>query len=114
MVTTDAQTNHRMNIGKAFFRRKPPFVFSAFFACISDRTRVMGMMARVRVSFTVTALSRVWLPRPHMLSQAEAAAVTGGGVVHRRTGEDAKGLARGGIKADGLTQQGETAAPPAH
>lgn len=36
----------------------------------------MGMMARVRVSFTVTALSRVWLPRPHMLSQVEAAAVT--------------------------------------
>lgn len=31
----------------------------------------------------------------------------GGGVVHRRTGEDAKGLARGSIKADGLTQQGK-------
>ena len=34
------------------------------------------MMARVRVSFTVTALSRVAVPNPHMLSQVAAAAVT--------------------------------------
>ena len=36
----------------------------------------MGMMARVRVSFTVTALSKVALPNPHILSHVEAAAVT--------------------------------------
>lgn len=43
---------------------------------IRASTRVMGMMARVRVSLTVTALSRVAEPRFHMLSQVEAAAVT--------------------------------------
>ena len=36
----------------------------------------MGMMAKVRVSFTVTALSNVAVPSPHMLSQVAAAAVT--------------------------------------
>ena len=36
----------------------------------------MGMMARVRVSLTVTALSKVAVPRSHMLSQVEAQAVT--------------------------------------
>ena len=34
------------------------------------------MMAKVRVSFTVTALSKVALPNPHILSHVEAAAVT--------------------------------------
>ncbi len=34
------------------------------------------MMASVRVSLIATALSSVWLPRFHMLSQVEAAAVT--------------------------------------
>ena len=37
---------------------------------------VIGIIARVRVSFTVTALSRVCVPRDHILSQVEAAAVT--------------------------------------
>lgn len=36
----------------------------------------MGMMASVRVSFTVTALSSVCEPSPHMLSHVDAAAVT--------------------------------------
>ena len=36
----------------------------------------MGMIASVRVSLTVTALSSVAVPRPHMLSQVDAAAVT--------------------------------------
>ena len=36
----------------------------------------MGIIAKVLVSFTVTALSKVWLPRFHILSQVEAAAVT--------------------------------------
>ena len=47
-----------------------------FFERISARTSVMGMMASVRVSFTVTALSSVCEPSPHILSQVEAAAVT--------------------------------------
>ena len=34
------------------------------------------MIARVLVSFTVTALSKVAEPSPHMASQVEAAAVT--------------------------------------
>ena len=37
---------------------------------------VIGIIANVRVSFTVAALSSVWLPRPHMLSHVAAAAVT--------------------------------------
>ena len=63
-------------MGKAFFKRKPPCPFPAFFAWINDSTSVMGMMASVRVSLTVTALSSVWLPSSHMLSHVEAAAVT--------------------------------------
>ena len=43
---------------------------------ISASTSVIGIIARVRVSFTVTALSSVWLPSPYRLSQVEAAAVT--------------------------------------
>jgi len=46
-----------------------------FLVWINARTRVMGMMAKVRVSFTVTALSNVAVPSPHMLSQVAAAAV---------------------------------------
>ena len=37
---------------------------------------MIGMMARVRVNLTVTAVSSVADPKPHMLSQVEAAAVT--------------------------------------
>ena len=37
---------------------------------------VIGIIARVLVSFTVTALSRVCDPRCHMLSHVAAAAVT--------------------------------------
>ena len=66
-------------MGKALLRLNPcvspPFCF-AFFVCMSESTSVMGIIASVLVSFTVTALSRVWLPRFHMLSHVEAAAVT--------------------------------------
>src|SRR3712207_1202997 len=41
-----------------------------------DKARVIGMMASVRVSFTVTAVSRVADPRRHIASQEEAVAVT--------------------------------------
>ena len=40
------------------------------------RTSVIGIIASVLVSFTVTALSSVAVPSPHMLSQVDAAAVT--------------------------------------
>lgn len=50
--------------------------FAADFARTSESTSVIGMMASVRVSLTVTAVLSVSLPRFHMLSQVEAAAVT--------------------------------------
>ena len=39
------------------------WVFPVFPDCETARNRVMGMMASVRVSFTVTAFSSVALPR---------------------------------------------------
>lgn len=53
-----------MNIGKIFL--KFTFVPSvlARFVRTKASTSVIGMMASVRVSLTVTALSSVWLPRP--------------------------------------------------
>ena len=79
VVMTDAAIKYRINIGKiclmlTFFSSEP-FPFSLR-VLIKASTRVMGMIARVRVSFTVTAVSRVAEPRFHMLSQVEAAAVT--------------------------------------
>lgn len=57
-----------------------PFVFvpffAAFFVRIQESTSVIGMMASVLVSFTVTAVFKVSLPRFHILSQVDAAAVT--------------------------------------
>ena len=50
--------------------------FAADFARIIDNTSVIGIIASVRVSFTVTAVFSVSLPRFHILSQVEAAAVT--------------------------------------
>ena len=46
------------------------------FALNKARTKVIGIIARVLVSLTVTALSSVWVPRFHILSQVEAVAVT--------------------------------------
>ena len=67
-----------MKKGKAFFRLKFPVVFSDLARCarIKARMSVIGIMASVLVSLTVTALSSVALPRFHILSQVEAAAVT--------------------------------------
>ena len=68
-----------MNIGNAFFKLNSAAFFPSFaaaFARIRDSPSVMGMMASVLVSFTVTALFKVSLPRFHILSQVEAAAVT--------------------------------------
>ena len=76
VVMTLAAMNHRMKKGKIFFRLT--FWPASFWPRVRRKasTRVMGMMARVRVSLTVTALSRVALPRPNMLSQVAAQAVT--------------------------------------
>ena len=53
-----------------------PSLFCIFFVRKKARANVIGMIARVLVSFTVTALSNVSLPNPHMLSQVDAHAVT--------------------------------------
>lgn len=50
--------------------------FFAFFVRKYARISVIGIMARVLVNFTVTALSRVSVPRLYKLSHVEAAAVT--------------------------------------
>ena len=67
----------RIKIGKLFFRLNlPDPCCRSPLARTSASTSVMGIMASVRVSLTVTALSRVSEPRFHMLSHVEAAAVT--------------------------------------
>ena len=76
VVMTDAAMNQIMKNGKIFlietFLPFPPL----FPVLMNARTSVIGMMASVLVSFTVTALSRVAVPRFHMLSHVEAQAVT--------------------------------------
>ena len=57
VVIIAAMIKYRINIGNARFRLKFPVdlpSFAADFARIKDRTSVIGMIARVRVSFTVT------------------------------------------------------------
>lgn len=82
VVITAAMMKYKMNIGNALFRlnlfdgRSALLEFAADFARIIDKIRVIGIIASVRVSFTVTAVFSVSLPRFHMLSQVEAAAVT--------------------------------------
>ena len=79
VVMTAAMIKYRMNIGNALFKLNLPDAlpsFAADFARTSESTSVIGMMASVRVSLTVTAVLSVSLPRLHMLSQVEAAAVT--------------------------------------
>ena len=59
-----APMKKRMKKGKTFFKEtRSPDAFSAFFVRINARTSVIGIIAKVLVSFTVTALSKVWLPR---------------------------------------------------
>lgn len=77
VVITEAITKYRRNIGNARFRLKlflpePEDLRARWMA----RPKVIGIIASVRVSFTVTALFRVSAPRFHMLSQVAAAAVT--------------------------------------
>ncbi len=82
VVITAAMMKYKMNIGNALFRlnlfaeESAVPAFEADLARIRDNTSVIGIIASVRVSFTVTAVLSVSLPRFHMLSQVEAAAVT--------------------------------------
>ena len=50
--------------------------FALFLVRINDNPSVIGIIASVLVSFTVTALFSVSLPRFHILSHVDAAAVT--------------------------------------
>ena len=50
--------------------------FFSFMPLIRASTRVIGIIARVLVSLTVTALSSVALPSPYIASQVDAQAVT--------------------------------------
>ena len=76
VVTKEAAMNQIIKNGKIFLK-------STFFpepvSClvrINASANVIGMIASVLVSFTVTALSSVALPRLYMLSHVEAHAVT--------------------------------------
>ena len=74
---TDASTKYRIKNGKIDFRLTfTPSLLRSFFVRQNARTRVIGMIASVLVSLTVTALSSVADPRPNIVSQVEAAAVT--------------------------------------
>ena len=76
VVMIDATTKNTTNNGSALFKLNfSPLVLFCF-CVISDNARVIGIIARVRVSLTVAALSSVWLPSPHILSHVAAAAVT--------------------------------------
>lgn len=78
VVITDARIKYRINIGKIDFNLTlVPFdCVDSVRVRINAKTSVIGIMARVRVNFTVTAVSKVAEPRFHILSQVEAAAVT--------------------------------------
>lgn len=79
VVIIEASTKKTMNIGKTFLRLKVLFAsdcsFLSFLVRQNARTRVMGIIARVRVSFTIVAVSRVLAPAC-IPSHAVAAAVT--------------------------------------
>ena len=79
VVIRAAITKYSINIGNARLKLKllaelPSFC--VFFARTSASARVIGMIASVLVSLTVTALSRVAVPSLYILSQVDAAAVT--------------------------------------
>lgn len=65
-----------MNIGNVLFKLNALLLVLFCFAVINDKIKAMRIMARVLVNLTVTALSSVELPSPHILSHVAAAAVT--------------------------------------
>ena len=76
VVISEAAMNQSMKNGKIFLISTFLPSVDSFLVRIKARLRVIGMIASVRVSFTVTALSSVALPSPYILSQVEAHAVT--------------------------------------
>ena len=69
VVINEAAIKYNMKNGKIFLilteLPSPPLFFAARVR-INARTNVIGIIARVLVNFTVTALSSVWLPKiPH-------------------------------------------------
>ena len=76
VVIIDAMMKYAINMGNAFLKLNDFPSFFVFLACNNERINVIGMIANVLVNFTVTALSKVWVPRLHMLSHVAAAAVT--------------------------------------
>jgi len=77
VVIREASIKNMMKKGKIFLKSTfLPSVFFSVFVRINASISVMGIMARVLVSLTVTALSRVAEPKLYILSHVEAAAVT--------------------------------------
>lgn len=76
VVIMDAMTKYRMNIGKTADSFTWLSLDSDLRARTKANTSVMGMIANVRVNFTVTALSSVAEPSPYRESHVDAAAVT--------------------------------------
>lgn len=76
VVMTEAITKYRINIGKTADSFTCLPVDLDLRARTKANTNAMGIIANVRVSFTVTALSNVAEPSPYKESQVEAAAVT--------------------------------------
>ena len=77
VVIMEAPMKYRIKNGKiSLMLTLFPSAACPFFVRINASTSVIGIIARVRVSFTVTALSRVAEPRFHILSQVAAQAVT--------------------------------------
>ena len=78
VVITEARIKYKINIGKIDFKLTffPLELLDSFRVRIKAKTSVIGIIASVRVNFTVTAVSRVAEPKFHILSQVEAAAVT--------------------------------------
>ncbi len=63
VVMTEANIKNRIKQGKIFFIEKVfPSLYFAFFERIIARVNVIGIIAKVLVNFTVTALSSVAEP----------------------------------------------------
>lgn len=73
VVISEAKRNQRIKLGTALLSENASFVLS-FCDCHTDRPRVIGMIASVRVNLTIVACSRIDVPCK--LSQELAVAVT--------------------------------------
>lgn len=76
VVIMDAAIKYRIKKGKMLFIFTFLPSFPDCLVRINANTKVIGIIASVLVSFTVTALSNVAVPSPHILSHVAAAAVT--------------------------------------